>query len=69
MISQKIIKMAAKLIYLVLETLEKPWDWNRLSANPNIDQEDVLNFPDLPWNWRFFSMNPNLRFEFVLEHP
>jgi len=60
--------MTTKLIYLVIETLEKPWDWNLLSANPNIDQEDVINFPHFPWNWAMFSMNPNLDFEFVLAH-
>jgi hypothetical protein len=61
-------KMPVKLIYVVIQTIEKPWDWNLLSANPTIDQEDVQNFPELPWNWRMFSMNPGLWFEFVVAH-
>ena len=37
---------------------DKPWDWYRLSGNPNITMRDVLAHPDKPWNWSQISSNP-----------
>jgi hypothetical protein len=40
---------------------DKPWDWGRLSYNPNITWEIVLQNPDKPWDWEWLSLNPNMK--------
>jgi hypothetical protein len=57
--------MSAKLIHLVLQTIEMPWDWGALSANPNITQEDIEYYIQYPWVWSKVSENPNLDMKFV----
>jgi hypothetical protein len=34
---------------LVLNTMEKPWDWTRLSKNQGITDDFVINNIKLPW--------------------
>jgi hypothetical protein len=58
--------MSAKLIHLVLQTIEMPWDWGALSANPNITQEDIEHYIQYPWVWAKVSENPNLDMAFVV---
>ena len=36
---------------------DKPWNWFRLSENPNITWEIVEANPDKPWNWYWLSRN------------
>ena len=36
---------------------DKPWDWFRISRNPNITWEIIENNPDKPWNWTRISRN------------
>ena len=38
----------------------KPWDWHRISQNPDITLEVVMSHPDKPWNWLFMSKNPRM---------
>ncbi len=33
----------------VLRYRDKPWDWEKLSRNPSISEEDKASHPDLPW--------------------
>ncbi len=51
------------------DNLDKFWDWNSLSANPNITFDIVLAHPDKPWNWYGLSQNPNITFDNVLAYP
>ena len=30
---------------------EREWDWYRISCNPNIIIQDIINHPEYPWNW------------------
>jgi len=60
--------MNQRLIHLVASTLEKPWDWAALSANPCITQQDIEDYPFIPWNWATASDNPNITLEYVLSH-
>lgn len=48
-----------RLIDLV-NSLDKPWNWEYLSANPNITFEDVYANPDKPWSRSCLSRNPNI---------
>ena len=36
---------------------DKPWNWNGISANPNITWEIIQNNPDKNWNWNCISWN------------
>lgn len=48
------------LIQLVKETDFNQWDWNDLSANPNISVADIMTHPSHPWNLSFLLTNPSL---------
>ncbi len=50
---------------IVLNNLDKPWNWYYLSANSNITFDNVLNNPDKHWNWYYLSFNPNITFDIV----
>ena len=47
----------------------KDWNWARLSENPNITFQNVLDYPDKPWDWIMLSKNPNITFQNVLDYP
>ena len=49
----------------ILRNLDKPMDWYRLSANPNVTWEIVEANLDKPWNWNGFSRNPSITWEMV----
>jgi hypothetical protein len=58
-----------RLIDLVIANPDKPWDWARLSYNPNITLKDVLANPDKPWRWYWLSRNPNITPKDVFANP
>jgi len=37
--------------------IDKPWDWDDLSRNPNISMEFIEKYPDKPWVWTGLSRN------------
>lgn len=45
------------------------WYFDRLSANPGIKWQDILNNPTLPWNCGKISENPNITPEIVDMYP
>ncbi len=49
-----------------------PWDWERLSKNPNIKwvmfEENKSNPPVVPWDWERLSKNPNITWEMFEEN-
>lgn len=47
----------------------KPWNWEQISSNPNIDCDFVEKNSHLPWDWVSFSKNPNLTWKFIEKHP
>ena len=55
------------------ELLEKypdaPWDFARLSDNPNITMYLLEKYPEKPWNWWGISRNPNITMEIIEKHP
>lgn len=57
-----------RLIDLV-NILDKPWNWEYLSSNPNITFGDVYANPDKAWSWHHLSKNSNITFEDVKNHP
>jgi hypothetical protein len=48
---------------------DKPWNWNRISTNPNITMEFIEKYPDKPWNWNWIPENPNITMEFIEKYP
>jgi len=47
---------------------DKSWFfWKRLSANPTITVEDILDNPDKPWDWWYLSANTNITMEFIYQ--
>jgi hypothetical protein len=59
-----IIKLG--FIEFILANPTKPWDWYRISQNPNITLEIISANSHLPWNWTSISQNPNITPEFIL---
>ena len=47
----------------------KPWDYSKLSLNPNITWDIVQNNPDKPWNYQILSENPNINWCIVQSNP
>jgi hypothetical protein len=45
--------------------MDKPWNWNGLSTNPNITMDIVEANPDKPWSWNYLSKNPNITMDIV----
>ena len=33
--------------------LDKPWNWNNISYNPNITMEFIEKYIDKPWHWEY----------------
>ena len=57
-------------LQLLLEKYpDKPWNWYRVSSNPNITMEIIETYPDKPWNWYGVSYNPNLTMEMIEKYP
>jgi hypothetical protein len=48
---------------------DKPWDWNCLSENPNINMEFALSHSCDSWNWDCLSKNPSITMKDVFTHP
>ena len=48
---------------------DKPWNWYRISINPNITIEMIEKYPDKPWDWDGISYNPNITMEFIEKYP
>lgn len=37
------------------KNIDKPWEWDCLSLNPNITWNDVMDSPNELWNWHIIS--------------
>jgi hypothetical protein len=48
---------------------DKPWDWSRISYNPNITFDIIQANPDKPWDWSRISYNPNITFDIIQANP
>ena len=54
------------IIKLLDKYPDKPWNWGRLSYNPNITINIIDRYPDKPWYWggsvfgNGLSKNPNI---------
>lgn len=44
------------------------WDYQGLSANPNITMDIINNNPQIPWCYYTMSSNPNIDIEYVIDH-
>src|SRR3989344_4263446 len=56
-------------LYVLLKLFpDKPWDWERLSYNPNITWQIVLDNQDKPWDWLGLSCNPNITWQIVSDN-
>ena len=38
----------------------------RISGNPGITMDDIINHPELQWSWFGISLNPNITPDFVM---
>lgn len=56
-------------ISMILQNLDKPWNWQCLSINPNITIDHILKYPNLPWVWFELSRNPNITIEHIFQYP
>lgn len=50
---------------LVRKYPTKAWDWQWVSAHPNVTIDLVEANPDLPWNYGGLSDNPNITWDFI----
>ena len=53
----------------ISNNMDKDWEWEWLSENPNITWEIVEANPDKPWDWYGLSSNPNITWEIVEANP
>ena len=53
---------------LLLKYPDKPWGWDYISENPNINMEMIKAHPDKSWNWNYISKNPNITIEMIEEN-
>ena len=54
---------------LLIKYPDKPWDWEQISANPNLTLDLIDAHPDKPWYWYWISLNPNCTMDFIDAHP
>ena len=57
-----------ELIRILEAFPEKPWNWEKLSRNPNITMEFVSHHLDKPWIWKYLSSNPGIKMEDISQH-
>ena len=48
----------------IQENSDKPWDYERLSENPNITWDIVEANPDKPWSYEYLSNNKMTKHKF-----
>ena len=36
---------------------DKPWDWDSISCNTNLQLEWIVKYPDEDWDWEEISEN------------
>ena len=46
-------------IYMLVNNIDKEWDWEYLSRNENIPMNVIENNINKPWNWYGISININ----------
>ena len=61
--------LKTELEKLILKYPDKPWDWERISENPNITMDFIDTHPDKPWDWRWISGNPTVTMDIIDAHP
>ena len=54
---------------LVKSNITQEWNWEKLSANPNITWKNVVEEPGCPWNMRGLSCNPNITWKIICDNP
>ena len=54
---------------LLINNPDKPWNWSKISCNPNITMEMINNNPDKLWDWSSISSNPKLTMEMINNNP
>ena len=57
-----------KFIDFFERNIDKDWDWDSLSQNPNITWEIIEKYIEKPWTWCCVSNNPNITFDIVLKY-
>ena len=58
-------KRPKEKLELIEKHPEKPWNWYRISMNPNITMDIIEKYLDKPWNWRNISINKNITMEII----
>ena len=58
-----------KFWQFILDNPDKPWDWEWISKNPNINWEIIENNHDKDWDWYWISNNPNITWEIIENNP
>ena len=51
------------------DNMDKPWDWDGISCNPNITMAEIKANPDKQWRWDWISGNPNITMEMINANP
>lgn len=61
---------------MILKEPNGNWIWERVSANPGIKMENIIEYPAypkhpgkmLPWNYGGLSRNPNITWDFIMKN-
>ena len=65
----QVARFSNHLITLLKLYPDHPWNWSRISSNPNITFQIIRDNPDRPWNWNGISSNPSITFQIVRDNP
>ena len=60
---------SAKWFQFILDNPDKPWDWSKLSRNPNITWDIVQKVPNKQWIWCVLCQHPNITWDIVQQNP
>ena len=58
-------EIGREFIKLIKKTMDKEWDWVKLSENPNFTPDVIEENMDLPWDYDGLSENPSMTCEFI----
>lgn len=53
----------------IIKINNNEYDWEYISAHPNVDWNIISKNINLPWNWNYVSINPNITIDIVKSNP
>ncbi len=54
-----------RCFHFMLKYLDKTWDWDGISSNPNITWNTIEANPEKPWNWYWILQKKDITWKMI----